>query len=236
MIRLRQVVFAAADLATASRELESTLGVGSPFHDPGVGEFGLVNAVYPVGEQFVEVVSPDPLVTEPTAVDRFLDRNAGPGGYMLIVQTDRVIDEVRADLDGVRIVYEAVAPGIVGLHLHPVDVGGAIVSIDRADEWAEWPWAGPDWRERSGATPVADGIVGVDIAVPDPAGVAARWQGWFGGERDGTTLRLGCGTDVTFSAERTGTDRAAIVGVRFAATPGNATFDQVCLGVRCYAP
>ena len=64
---------------------------------------------------------------------------------MVILEVDDLapLREQFAD-HGARIVYEAVADGIVGLHLHPADVGGAILSVDRADTWGEWPWAGPD--------------------------------------------------------------------------------------------
>ena len=57
-LRLRQAVVAAADqdavVATWAREL----GTGAPFHDPGVETFGLGNAVVPVGDAFLEVVTP----------------------------------------------------------------------------------------------------------------------------------------------------------------------------------
>ena len=45
--------------------------LADPFDDPGVGEFGLINAVFPVGDTFVEVVS---AVQPGTTAGRYLAR------------------------------------------------------------------------------------------------------------------------------------------------------------------
>lgn len=71
--RVRQLVIAANSLDTADT-LQSVLGLGEPFPDPGVAEFGLVNAVFALGDQFLEIVVP----TEPKApARRFIDRGRG---------------------------------------------------------------------------------------------------------------------------------------------------------------
>jgi hypothetical protein len=56
--RLRQVALVAADCAQIADELRRAFGWPLPFHDPGVGEFGLTNAVFAAGDTFVEVVAP----------------------------------------------------------------------------------------------------------------------------------------------------------------------------------
>ena len=53
--------------------------------------------------------------------------------------------ERAADL-GIRIVWRADLDDIAGTHLHPADIGGAIVSLDWADPPESWRWAGPSWR------------------------------------------------------------------------------------------
>ena len=58
MARLRQAVLVARDLDGVAASLRSALGLGAPFHDPGVAAFGLRNAVMALGDTFVEVVSP----------------------------------------------------------------------------------------------------------------------------------------------------------------------------------
>lgn len=171
-LRLRQIALVAADLAAVEQQVTDTLGVELCFRDPGVGEFGLHNALFPIGDTFLEVVSP---VTEGTTAGRLLTKRGGDGGYMVLLQTDDV-DAVRARLDelGVRIVYVAKGHAITGLHVHPKDVGAAILSIDESDPAEDWEWAGPAWRDHVRTATVTT-IDAVEIQVEDPAAVAARW-------------------------------------------------------------
>lgn len=172
MLRLRQVAFAAADLARAEQELEGLLGVERCFRDPGVGHFGLHNALFAVGDQFLEIVAP---LRDGTTAGRLLAKRGGDCGYMVLFQTDDLASvEARAAEHEVRVVFEAIGEGIRGLHLHPKDVPGAIVSIDESDEPAEWPWAGPSWRDHVVTDTVA-AIVGVEVADDDPSTVADAW-------------------------------------------------------------
>jgi hypothetical protein len=171
-MRLRQIVMVAADLAAAEQRIEEELDVELCYRDPGVATFGLRNALYPIGDQLLEVVSP---TRDGTTAGRQLDRRGGDSGYMVIIEVDD-LDPLRRRFDehGARIVHEAVADGIVGLHLHPADVGGAILSVDRADTWGEWPWAGPSWRDHVRTERVSE-VLGVVIEADDPAAMAARW-------------------------------------------------------------
>ena len=147
--RLRQVVLAAADLDAACAELEGSLGLTDPFHDPGVAEFGLRNAVFELGDTFVEIVSP---ARDDTAVDRHLARHGGDSGYMAIVQVDDTAStRERASSMGLRVVWRADLPDIAGTHLHPKDVPGAIVSFDTPVPPASWRWAGPRWTGKAPA-------------------------------------------------------------------------------------
>ena len=184
MMRLRQVALVARDLDAAEEAITSSLGLEVCFRDPGVAAFGLHNVLFPVGDRFLEVVSP---TEEGTTAGRLLDKRGGDGGYMVIFQTDD-LDGVRQRLDrhGVRLVYEAKGEGILGLHLHPKDLGGAIVSIDRSDEPAEWHWAGPSWRDHV-RRDVVDDLVGVEVQVEDPAGTAQLWADVLGRSVAGTS-------------------------------------------------
>src|SRR3954463_13003369 len=113
--RMRQVVLAAADLDAVAADLEREVGVRTPFHDEGVGHFGLRNAVFSLGESFVEIVSP---IHADTAVGRHLARCGGDAGYMLMFEVAGA-DETRRRLEtlGVRIVWDTKHPDIVDLHL-----------------------------------------------------------------------------------------------------------------------
>ena len=141
--RLRQVALVAHDCEKTAATLQETFGWPDPFHDPGVGEFGLINAVFPVGDTFVEVVSP---VQPDTTAGRYLARRGSDSGYMAIFQMPSLEEARRrvADL-GVRVVWKVDLEDIAGTHLHPKDIPGAIVSLDWASPTSSWRWAGPAW-------------------------------------------------------------------------------------------
>jgi hypothetical protein len=175
--RLRQVALVARDCGQVAGELRRVFGWPPPFHDPGVGQFGLTNAVFAVGDTFVEVVAP----AQPcTTAGRYLERRGGDGGYMAIFQVRDLAAARRrvADL-GVRVVWTAELPDIAATHLHPRDVPGAIVSLDWADPEQTWRWAGPSW---TGRVPdhAPGGVTGLTIEVSDPAAAARRWAAVLG--------------------------------------------------------
>ena len=172
MIRLRQVALVATDLEAAVASLCETLSLEVGFRDPGIAEFGLVNALLPIGDTFLEVVSP----SEPgTTAGRLLDKRGGDGGYMVILQCDD-LERRRARLDdlGVRVVWRSDLPTIAGTHLHPRDVGGAILSLDQAEPAASWAWAGPSWEDHI-RQDIVTGIAGVVVGAEDPPKMAKRW-------------------------------------------------------------
>ena len=186
-MRLRQVVLVAENLTAAESEIEAKLGLSVCFRDPGVSTFGLGNVLYPVGEQLLEVVSP---VETGTTAGRLLAKRGGDGGYMVIVQVDD-LDPFRGHFreTGTRVVFEAVTEGVTGLHLHPGDVGGAILSVDQTDDWDAWPWAGPVWRNHV-RTDVVQRIRAVEVQAYDPESMAARWSEVLGITADGTSVPL----------------------------------------------
>ena len=57
-LRLRQVALLARDLEATVEDLRAVFGIEVGFRDPGVAFFGLANAVFPVGDAFLEIVSP----------------------------------------------------------------------------------------------------------------------------------------------------------------------------------
>ena len=86
-IRLRQISIVAADLRAVSLDLGSVLGLEPCFTDPGVKVFGLKNMLWPIGSQFLEVVTP---IAPGTAGGRYMDRRGGDSGYMVITQVDDI--------------------------------------------------------------------------------------------------------------------------------------------------
>ena len=172
-MRIRQIALVARELDPVVDDLCAVLGVEVAFNDPGVAEFGLKNAVMALGEQFLEVVCP---VRADATAARYLERRRGDGGYMVILQSaDLDADRARLARVGARIVWEIAFDDIATIHLHPRDVGGAIVSLDRPIPPAAWRWAGPGWEEK-GRRANARAIRGAEIQSDDPPALAARWS------------------------------------------------------------
>ncbi len=171
MLRIRQIVFAVRNLAPGRSQLAPLLGLCAPFRDPDVAVFGIDNAVYVFGDQFIELISP---MQDGTAAGRALDRR-GDGGYMLLLQTDDFDrDRARIAKLGVRTVWQAEFDDIRAMHLHPKDLGGAIVSVDQPEPAAGWRWGGPDWQPQTGRAS-EQRVVGTTIEANDPHVMAARW-------------------------------------------------------------
>jgi hypothetical protein len=202
-MRLRQIALVGRDLEAARADITAVLGLGDAYADPGVGKYGLVNAVWPIGDTFLEVVSPR---QEGTTAGRLLDKRGGDGGYMAIFQTDD-LGEARARVaaEGVRVVDQMERDGAAFTHLHPRDVGGAILSIDAMEPKQRWDWGGPHWKDNV-KTEVSTGIVGAELQGDDPGAMAARWAAVLGRERqaadggwrvpvDGGELRFVAATD-----------------------------------------
>lgn len=172
-LRLRQLVFA-SDKHSDIQRLQTVLGLSDGYVDPGVGEFGLTNGVFALGDQFLEVVVP----TEPnTAVDRFIDRTQSTGGYMAIFQTDN-IERVRdaSDTAQIRRVWNIDLPDISASHFHPADMCAAIISVDEPRPPEAWRWGGPDWKSQT----TEGAILGMDVSSPDPSALQSRWSKVFG--------------------------------------------------------
>ncbi len=204
-VRLRQAVLVAGELEPVASALRSALSLDKPFCDPGVGEFGLKNVVFSLGDCFLEVVSP---IRPDTAAGRHLARHGGDGGYMVIFDLEDLEGaRERARGLGVRVVWQIDLPDISGTHLHPADMRGAIVSLDRSEPYGTWRWGGPQWTGRIG-TGAPGRLAGVTLAVGDPAAVAARWGAVLGlGVTGGDRLLLGVdGGEVRF--ERAASERA----------------------------
>ncbi len=172
-LRLRQLVFASEKHSDIKR-LQTVIGLREGYVDPGVGEFGLTNGVFALGDQFLEVVIP----TEPdTAVQRFIDRTQSTGGYMAIFQTDN-IGRVRdaSDEAKIRRVWNIDLPDISASHFHPADMGAAIISIDEPRPPETWRWGGPDWTWNT----IEGAIQGMDVSSPHPGALHSRWSKIFG--------------------------------------------------------
>ena len=193
-IQLRQICLVARDLDSTIDDLEQIFGIQRCYVDPGVGRFGLVNTLLPIGRNMLEVVVP---VEENTAAGRYLDRRNGDGGYMVICQADskdnqRVVRQRALD-NGVRIAWEVDRGNWNICQIHPGDMRAAFFEID----WDEvndfngnWePAGGLQWEDKVDQSVTVD-YAAVELQGPDPVGLAELW-GKVAGlpvRRDGSVL------------------------------------------------
>ena len=177
-LRMRQIAGVAHELAPVEEELIDVLGVEVCYRDPGIDYFGLENALFPIGNQLLEVVAP---IQENTAGGRYLDRRGGDGGYMVITQCDdhpprrRRVEEL-----GVRLVHDTQSSQFINMQLHPRDTGGTFFEIDQQlgegalDRDGPWHPAGSDWKAGQRLDRVT-GITAAEIQCDDPEAVARKW-------------------------------------------------------------
>ena len=174
---LRQIALVAQDLDSVVNLICNVLGIEVSFNDPGVGKYGLDNAVMPLGNTYLEVVSPN---QPDTTAGRQLERRGGDGGYMVINQVSQLPPyEERIKSLGFRIVASLDYEDASGRHIHPKDIGAAILSLDPMNPPESWKWAGPDWESKV-HTDVVGEIVGVDLQSSDTAELAKRWSDVLG--------------------------------------------------------
>ena len=185
-IRLRQIAVTTADLRKTAADIQTVLGVEPCYTDPGVGEFGLKNVLWPIGTQFVECVTP---TQADTAAGRYQQRRGGDTGYMVITEVDDgPARRAHVDSLGVRVVHEMNYQGYKGMQLHPGDTGGSFFEMDQMTSEATagldgkmpgevggpwWP-AGKYWQPYV-CTDVVNSISAAELQSPDPQHLAQRW-------------------------------------------------------------
>ncbi len=202
---------AARDLDAVAGELRERLKLDEPYADPSVAHFGLRNAVFALGDTFLEVVSP----TQPdTAAGRLIDRRGGDCGYMLMFQVEDLGPRRTAAGElGIREVFEVSLDDMSEVHLHPADIRGAIVSLSQPVPPQSWRWGGPDWESRSAARAIS----GASVEVPEAGRTSERWQAVLGKDPEWLGVRLMDGdrglTEIVIDGLET---EFILAGVRFA--------------------
>lgn len=176
-LRLRQVCLVARDLEREARRVADVLGLAECHRDPNVAVYGLENVLFPVGCDFLEIVSP----TRPgTAAGRFLDRHGERHGYMVIVDCeDPLAWRDHAAALGIRTANEIRHADYLGVQLHPRDTGAAIVEFNHTsggdDVHGPYAPAGPHWQ-RAVRDDVTRALIEAEIDCPDPLSFSARWS------------------------------------------------------------
>ena len=183
-MRLRQLVIATAEMDLLADRICDLFELRITFSDPELIVFGLQNVLIPLGDTFLELVTP---VKENTSAERFLKKKGGDGGYMVIVDSvDLEKERKRLKNGGMDIVWyeNRKSDDIHGqsLHLHPKQVGGAILSIDNMNPLSSWLWAGKDWEKDINKSLVSH-LSGVNICSPTPDKLLLNWEKALGRKR-----------------------------------------------------
>lgn len=208
-IQLRQICLVARDLDSTIDDLEHIFGIQRCYVDAGVGKWGLVNTLLPIGRNLLEVVVP---VEANTAAGRYLDRRNGDGGYMVICQADSGAQQQavrqRALDNGVRIAWEVDRGNWNICQIHPGDMKAAFFEIDwdeANDIDGNWePAGGLQWLAKVDQSVTVD-YAAVELQGPDPVGLAELW-GKVAGlpvSRDGAVLHMALNNVVVRFVEAT---------------------------------
>lgn len=181
MIRLRWITLLTGAPDEVCEQIVEHLGLSRCHHEDEVVDFGLSSTVFPLGtDQFLEISAP---VRDDASPARQL-RRTGPGVYMLVFQVEE-LDSHRRRLAAqqVRIVGDFDEQFPRGrwrsLHLHPADVGGAIVSLDTSDPPDDFTAMASPWREHV-RNHVVDELTGVELRAADPTALSRRWSSALG--------------------------------------------------------
>jgi hypothetical protein len=151
-LRFRQICLVAPKLRPVADDLSAILGQCVCFRDPAVGKYGLKNALWPIGDQFLEIVAP---IEPNTAAGRFLERSNGKGGYMAIFDcNDPHARGAHCERLGVRKIADHSFGDYTGVQLHPRDCRAAMIEFNAtkggdADPDLYAP-AGSHWKEFAG--------------------------------------------------------------------------------------
>lgn len=180
-MRLRQVCLVAPHLEPVVSDIAAILGLDICYRDPGVGRYGLENALLPVDATLLEVVAP----TQPgTPAGRFIERSGGHGGYMVILSCEDPGERGRhAASIGVRTAHVIDHPPYRGVQLHPRDCRAAFIEFNHTDgsddDFGPYPPAGPDWQE-SIRHDVTRALTEVVLQSPDHYDLAQHWSNIIG--------------------------------------------------------
>ena len=212
----------------AERQVIDQLGVTVVNRDR-VQELALKNAVFAVGDTFLEILEP---VLPDVPGQRFLERRGGAGGYMACIHVDDIERAVaRATELGIRIVltldrlsYNEVV--ISSAHLHPGDTGGTFFSFEQPTPGDSWAWGGLAWPYHRHED-VVQQIVGIVIATREPARLSRRLLELLDATADGTVLHLSNGGTITLEHDPLA-ERDGMTGVDFLAS------DRSRVGEQCH--
>lgn len=185
---LRQIVLLTGDLTGSLASARVDFDVPEGVRDvEGMAAIGFTHEVFGFDRTYVEIC-------EPIDTDSPLGRKVaskGDSGFMVVVQVDDSAAMLgRAKSLGIEPLFVKDFHGSPISQWHPRDFG-TIAEFDQMIPADSWHLAPEVYGSRS--TSIVQDIVAVDLSVPDPAGMAARWARVIGGEvgADGASVDAG---------------------------------------------
>ncbi len=183
-MRLRQLVLVTQEIDILAEQICELFELKISFCDPELAHFGLENRMIPVGDTFIEVISP---VQENTAAERYLRKRNGPSGYMVIVDVDDIeYEKQRIKNENLKIIWHenriVAGTHAQAIHLHPEQTGGAILSLDSMVPKSAWLWAGTNWQNDINQS-LVESLIGVVLQSHNPEKLCANWEVALGKKR-----------------------------------------------------
>jgi hypothetical protein len=185
--RVRHYVIAAKDLDAVCGQLYRLLDV-EPIDKPPGNEptlaFGFRTKMIRVGTTLIEVVSP---IREKHQLQDFFVERGGDGGFMVVMQTyDDNALLARAAAAGHKLAFEI--PNFMGQHLMQFDYKTFGTRFEFYKYTPEDNWWGNPLNGDYNDPKAAEDILGAEVAVENPASIAATAASTFVGKRDGASV------------------------------------------------
>ena len=185
--RVRHYVIAAKDMDAVCGELYRLLDVVPVSKEAGnepTLAFGFRTKMIRVGTTLIEVVSP---IREKHQLQDFFLERGGDGGYMVVMQTyDDTALLARAAAANHKLAFEI--PNFMGQHLMQFDYKTFGTRFEFYKYTPEDNWWGNPLHGDYNDPKAAEDIAGAEVAVENPATIAATAASTFLGKQDGASV------------------------------------------------
>lgn len=166
---IRHYVMATSNLETVSAELQDFLQVPQGFRHDMSEALGFRNEMMKIGDTMLELVQP---VKPDHRLHRWLKERGGDGGYMIVLQTfDAEAFRERCAAEKLRLTRDMQFRGQDMIQLDPKRFGTHFETYKYTlpNGW----WGDPNGRDYGKSRRAAE-IVAAEVAVEEPAGIAAQ--------------------------------------------------------------
>lgn len=187
--RVRHYVLATHDMNFVCDQLYEVLGLPPTPKKEGPGtteQYGFYSTMMRVGTTMIEVVQP---IKPDHLLNKWFDERGGDGGFMVVMQTyDGEALKARAAAEQLKLTRDMMFRGQHMLQFDYKHFGThfELYKYTPEDNWWGNPLTGPYSDAR-----VASDILGSDVAVDDPAAIAAQAARLFLGRQDGNRVHFG---------------------------------------------